>query len=222
MAEEDTHESLSDYPLDRAYTTECSERRTVASYADLSYDEYQPQGYARNRSTGASEASMDRSYAHGDGWHAGHTEWDHRIDEAPQEHDGRADTRTGFDPRDASDPDKYRRLVPWQEGQWDTTRRARNQEADCNRWVSMFSSAMGLSPHQKKRCGAIMDGFNMKFAGTYKTETVVLAAISIVANEDNRWIRDENEYKELLRDVGATLKDIRKCRQLVKKHSDVL
>lgn len=182
--------------------------------------QYQPLSKDSRRSVARSEASVGRSYRYGDGWHGGHTEWDHKIDQGPQDHDGRADTRTGFNPKDADKPKKYERLIPWQEDRWDHERRDR--KSDNTRWVSMFCSKLDMTPYQTDRCGAAMEDLDMSHMAHYNVETVVLSIISLVANEDDRWIRDEDGFRTIMTDVGASLKDVRKCRQLIRRKSEVL
>lgn len=214
-----------EYRIDRRDESEAAER-TRERREDVRDDpEYQPLSEDSSRSVARSEASVERSYKHGDGWHGGHTEWDHEIDQGPQDHDGRANTRTGFDPRDADNPERYKRLVPWQEGQWtsDVSRDTANNKADQRRWCQTFCSRLDVHGHQRERVMAIIEGVpRIDKMGVYKTEVIILAAISIVANENDRWIRDESGYRRLLRDLGASLRDIRKCRQLLKRKSEVL
>jgi hypothetical protein len=55
----------------------------------------------------------------------------------------------------------------------------------------------------------------------YSSQMVVLAIISIVANEDNWFIRDEDDYRRLLEDTDTSLRDISNIRQLVRDKSDL-
>lgn len=219
MTDKDDHPALKGkYPIDKDYIDPPSER------ADVSTTKEDPDDVDFSEVEDVSSEHTDMSHTFmKDGSGLGGTAWDHEIDEnAPQEHDGRASTRTGFDPRESDDPRKWRRLGAYQDGVWNPDRDQQNNAADQRRFVSMFSSQLGLSNYQKERCLKISADLNFAHMAHYPTETVVLSIISLVANEDGRWIRDEHQFHVLVRDVGATMKDIRSCRQLVRRKSNVL
>lgn len=224
MAEEDTHPALRNHPIDPSYIrgVEGTETHRERDMRRLDYRDWEELGNHRDASTGSTEAPIDRSHLHGDGWHDFHTEWDHTIDQGPQEHDGRATTRTGFNPYDSDDPEKFKRLLEWQEDRWDPDHHTQQRYAGARRDMKTFTSQLGMTKYQTERCVEILESVNTKHMAHYTVEIVSLAIISLVANEDNRWIRDEAKFRKLMLDLGATLRDVRKCRRLVKAKSDVI
>lgn len=222
MTDKDDHPSLKDkYPIDEDYLDPPSQR------ADISTTEEDPKDVDFSAIQHVSSRHTDMSHTHwtGDASGGGGTAWDHEIDEnAPQEHDGRAKTRTGFDPRDSDDPEKWKRLGAYQEGRWGHESHYPDQgrAVDQRRFVSMFSSQLDLTPYQTAQSLEISADLNFGHMAHYPTETIVLSIITLVANADGRWIRDEEQFKVLVKDVGASMKDIRSCRQLIRRKSDVL
>lgn len=225
MTKEEDHPKLKGYPIDTDYI-DVETRRADVSLA--SHDPDDDTDFSEVENVPADDMSgeaTDMSYRYGilDGHGMGGTAWDHEIDEnAPQEHDGRARTRTGFDPREANDSHLFRRLALWQDGMWANERSTRNNMADKKRWVSGFSSQLELTPYQQERVLYVAEDVDMSHMAHYKTEVVVLAIISLVANEDGRWIRDEKEFKQLVKSVGASARDVRSCRLLVRRKSKKL
>lgn len=218
----DDHPKLKDkYEIDEDYIDPPSER------ADVSTTEEDPDSvdFSEVEDVPSSEHT-DMSYTFMlDGSGLGGTAWDHEIDmNAPQEHDGRARTRTGFDERESDDPRKWKRLSAWQEGRWGDESHYPDQgrEVDQRRFLSMFSSGLDLTTYQRGRVAAVIAELNFGHMAHYSTETIILSIISLVVNEDGRWIRDEEHFKRLVRDVGASPRDIRSCRQLVRRKSDLL
>lgn len=148
---------------------------------------------------------------------------DELIDEtAIIENDGRSKTRTFFYPSEADDERRYRRLIRWQDGEGDTQRAVENRAADRRRTIDIFCGHLGMGTYQRERVKSIMEDLNMSHMAHYSSEKVILAIISLVANEDGWLIRDNETYRDLIRDVNSSLKEIRKIRLLVKRKSDVI
>jgi len=150
---------------------------------------------------------------------------DDKIDkEAVIENDGRSNTRTFFYPSSApSDKQKqFKRMIRWQDGEGSSDRAMKNRAADKSRYIDTFCSYIGMSSYHMDRVQHIMDSINMRYMAHYSSQMVVLAIISIVANEDNWFIRDEDDYRRLLKDTDTSLRDISNIRQLVREKSDVL
>lgn len=151
------------------------------------------------------------------------SDYDEEIDQnAPQDHDGRAETRTGFNPRESPDEEKWRRLNTLNDDGRHPLRAVQNRAADRGRYVQTLCAALDMSPYHKERVQYIVDGLNMSHMAHYNSQMVVLAIISLVANEDGRWIREEEMFRNLMEDVDVTLRQLKKIRALVRRKSDRL
>lgn len=147
---------------------------------------------------------------------------DERIDQnAIIENDGRSDTNTFFYPNEAAPTrrQQFKRLIEYQDGMYKDERKAETQQADMRRWVSTICSKLDMSSYHTGRVEHICSGLNMKHMAHYSTEKVIIAVISLVANEDDRFIRDERVFRNLMGEVGTTLEELRKVRALVKRKS---
>lgn len=149
---------------------------------------------------------------------------DEKIDEsAIIEHDGRASTRTFFYPEQAPQrsQQQYKRLIQWQEDKWSGMKNAQ-RAADRRRTVGTFCSQLDMSEYHNKRVTNVMEGLNMSHMAHYSSEKVILAIISLVANADGRFIRDEDAFRELVSLVDSDLGEIKRVRELVRDKSDRL
>ncbi len=148
------------------------------------------------------------------------------------ERDDRGQTRTGFNPSEASDgimsksvtrDGKEQTFAQWlrtlQDGYRDSSRKEENMREEERKFIETTTSFLGMTEYQSERVKHIIDGMNFRYLGPYPMETAVLATISIVANEDDRWIREEDEYERLVSDIDSSMKDIKNVRQLVKNNS---
>lgn len=152
-------------------------------------------------------------------------ETDELIDEnAIIENDGRSDTRTFFYPSQAPERQqrKFKRLIRWQDGEGDSQRDVENRAADRRRAVETFCGHLDMTPYHRERVKHVMEGVNMSHMAHYSSEKVILAIISLVANEDNRFIRDEPTFRNLLNDVGSDLRELKRIRELVRRKSERL
>lgn len=154
---------------------------------------------------------------------------DELIDEnAIVEHDGRATTRTFYYPQEAPERvrKKFARMLRWQEGERDDStpggRRGQNLRADTRRWSDTFTSQLEMTPHQRRRVECIVEDLTMSHMAHYSAQEVILGTITIVANEDNRFVRDEQAFKELVEDVGSDMYTIKRIRGLVRQKSDLV
>lgn len=158
---------------------------------------------------------------------SGASSWvDEQYEDAPTAHDGRAKTRTGFNPNDADDPHKWKRLNKLQEGVGDSERKARNRTADHRRWINMFTTRLECTTHQQRRVHHVIGDIEMDHMAHYSAEKVILGTISLVADADasrhGTPMRDREDFRTLLTSVDSDLKELRSIRKLVRNTSDVL
>lgn len=149
---------------------------------------------------------------------------DEQIDQnAVIEHDGRASTRTFFYPEEADDAhvERFQRLIQWQEDKWSGMKNAQ-RAADRMRTIGNFCGTLDMSPHQQRRVECIVDGINMSHMAHYSSQKVIIAVVSLVANEDGRFIRDEGAFRDLLVDVGSDLDEVKNVRSLIRDKSERL
>lgn len=136
--------------------------------------------------------------------------------------DQRADTRTTFYRSDIEALDvsprrkkRLKRVLRRQEGEdygegtsEDKTRRQRkqqNREEWKRRMVSTYGSQLELTRRQKERAEHwILDVLSINSFGHYSVEEVILGVINVVAREDARYIEDEAQFHDLMREVGIT------------------
>lgn len=147
--------------------------------------------------------------------------------EAIIENDGRSNTRTFFYPEDAEYDSKqkekqYKRLIRWQDGERHPTesRAAANFKADMRRTAETFCSQCGFTTHQTDRVAYIMEKLNVNSYGHYSTEKVILAVMSLVANEDKRLLRDEPIFRDLAEQVGMSMEQVRTVRRMTRERTD--
>lgn len=147
------------------------------------------------------------------------------IDEnAVIEHDGRASTRTFFYVAEAAERSKrqFERMIRLQEGEGDPQRDVENRAADRRRTVDGFCSQLDMSDYHKERVEHVVGGLNMSHMAHYSSPKVILAIISLIANEDDRFIRDEETFRDLMTDVGTSLDELKNIRELVRQKSERL
>lgn len=179
-------------------------------------------GEAANVST----ENVDMTHVFDVGGGAGSAEKiDDLIDEnAVIENDGRSQTKTFFYPSEADgwDHGQAERLARLQDGHRSPERNEQNRAADRRRWAESFGAKLGCTDHQIERTKHIVAGMNMSHMGYYSSQKIILATISLVANEDGRFIRDEVGFKELMRDVETTMDELKQMRRLIRDKSDRL
>lgn len=145
------------------------------------------------------------------------------------EHDGRADTRTFFRTVEAPEDkqETYDRLIGYQEGMWDQqSHETKQNEADRMRWIGDFCGKLDMTPHQQRRVEHVCDEIDMSHMAHYSSEKVILAVISIVADEDasrhGERMRDRSDFRELLEAVGSDLTELKSIRKLTRQKADSL
>lgn len=205
-----------DYPIDDDYI-DVEQRR-----ADISDSGAAERDDELDRSP--KSQITDRSHAYGDYKGSGASnEVDEMIDEnAIVENDGRSKTRTFFYPSEAPDRRRWKRLSDIQNGRGENDNTKRTLKADNRRWLDAMSTKLDITEHQHERAQHIVEGIELSNMAHYSAQAVLLAVISLVANEDDWWIRDDPMYKRLVDDVGCDLRDIRNIRRLVRDKSERL
>lgn len=173
------------------------------------------------------ELNYDYSYLFDTGFGAGsNNDIDDMIDDAGIiENDGRSQTRTTFLAGEASYASEkrytqYKRLAKVNDGMWDSNRGADNFKADMRRTAKTFCSQMEFRERQTERVLWVLNHLSINSFGHYSTEKVLMAVISLVANEDRRLIRDEPDYRELVSAVGMTMDEVKRVRMMVRERTD--
>ncbi len=145
-------------------------------------------------------------------------------EEAIIEHDGRSTARTFYYVEEAPEHKRkqFKRMLQHQEDMYhpSRSRAGANFRADMERTAKTFCSQCELNSYQTERVLHVMDDLDVNSYGHYSTEKVILAVISLVANEDQRLIRDEPEYRDLVEQVGMTLEEVRKVRLMTRERTD--
>lgn len=206
-----------DTPIDEDYI-DVTRRR-----ADVSSDEEEAESDTFERGSRAHQnADMGRTFDMSAGAGAA-SDIDELIDQnAIVEHDGRAETRTFYYPSEAPEGRRRRmaRMLRWQEGERAPERDAQNKEADRFRWVDTFTSELEMTDLQQERVQLVVDEVNMKHMANYSAEKVILGIITLVANEDDRWIREEDGFRGLMTDLDSDLDEIKSIRKLIRTKSE--
>jgi hypothetical protein len=150
--------------------------------------------------------------------------------------DQRADTKTTYYDSDIDSlhvsprrKKQLKRMLRFQEGEQVNvkefdSRGSQNHKEDKRRMVSTFGSQLSLTPAQKERVKhLVMDVMDINSFGPYSFEQVIIATINVVAREDERWIEDEDQFKEFMMYVDITddgspdMKKLRRLRTLVRE-----
>lgn len=132
--------------------------------------------------------------------------------EAPVEHDGRAETRTTFIPSDADDVRKFQTLREEQE----QCSGSESRNTDQKRRVGAWASALLLTDYQRERVRHHLDEININEHGR-DVETVGLALITLVTNEDDRALRRETEFHDIRDTLEVTTSNLNTARNSLRK-----
>ena len=138
--------------------------------------------------------------------------------------DGRSKSKTFFYPDDVDGVSdqrikQYKRMLRWNEGEGESDRSARSFKADQRRSVQTLCNQSNLNDYQRDRVLAIMKELNINSFGQFSTEHVALGVMTLVANEDRRMLRDEDEFRRVMKSVGASLNDVRTIRWMVRSRT---
>lgn len=147
----------------------------------------------------------------------------YRDDVSLEAADGRSQTETYFHP-DNAPSDKialYRRLYRIQEGVRvnDGERRGRNREVDRKRDAETVMSQLRMPSGQQDRVETILKDYDIN---GIRAEKVIFAVISLVCNENNRRVREEDRWNELRESFNINSDELRVIRSKVQKESQYL
>lgn len=161
-----------------------------------------------------------------------------RANSRPPDHDGRAPTRTYFDPRDVReqypggmkhrDPAERRSwtsLAKWQDGaNSDISRGGQNWWADKQRWVDTFSDLIGATHYHRDRTKYILEKLDMTpyRSARIPAELVIVGILSLLIDADVtdfecRALRRDGT-KELLADLDSNVSEYEQVRKLLRAH----
>lgn len=127
-------------------------------------------------------------------------------DGTPIEHDGRAKTKTTFNPNEGEGPIDWHSLRKRQAGNRSLGSGERKREVDRQRDVGVVAGQVDLSPTQRDRAIAIVDEMNL-VQGSLPAEAFVLGAVTIAANEDDRALRSGELGDEATAETWANIQD---------------
>jgi hypothetical protein len=137
--------------------------------------------------------------------------------EDPISHDGRAKTKTTFYANQGGGDTDWDRLAKINDGLFDNDARRRGRDADRKRDLRIFSEVCELTDHQQKRSLYILDC--VEDVPQYQSdEVLLLSIISLVANEDDRRIRGEEQFRSLREDCHVPPSRIRKARERLREN----
>jgi len=132
--------------------------------------------------------------------------------EAPQSHDGRAETRTKFYPEEGSDNIDYEWLAKLNDGLYRGNDKHRENHAERRRDMEIFCSATNLKEYKMERCKYLLQ--KVENGKRHESnEVLILSIISLVANENERMIRQEDTFQELCESCNVTRSQIRNSRE---------
>jgi len=132
---------------------------------------------------------------------------------APRSHDGRALTRTKFYPSESSDNSEinYTRLAKLNDGMYSEKRDDRKREAQRLRDLDAFCSTLNITQTDKERCLYLHN--QVEDIRRHETdEVLLLAIITLVANENERMIRQEDMFNDICESCSVTRSQIRNSR----------
>lgn len=210
-------------PIDDDYIGVESRRADLSTHEEEDDLDRSPSS-AQHPDTSTDSVDMSHTFDIGGGSGAA-SAIDELIDKnAVIENDGRSRTRTFFYPSEAGGWTRKRakRLAKLQDGHRSPERKEQNRGADRRRWAESFGSKLGMNGYQIERVKHIVGGMNMSHMGYYSSSKIILATITLVANEDDRFIRDEIGFKELMRDVDTDMDELKQMRRLIRNKSDRL
>ena len=231
MSEHDAHPALSGYDIDDEYI-DVEPQRSAINIDEEQRDTPPDKREVCKPNNVAGEQSVDMSHVfgrmQGDG---SQTFGDLQIDaRKATERDDRGG-ETGMDVSDAGGyysekiirDGKQRTRAEWllllNNGYRSQSRKQDNQTADNERWIDTFTAQLELTDYQISEVRRIIKSIDMSKFGTYTVEIIVLAAISMVTQQDDRMVRDERKYKKLLVAANGDFRDIRRVRNLIKEKS---
>lgn len=153
---------------------------------------------------------------------------------SPQENDGRSETVTGFDPRDAPSGERVYRQGEWMtkwewlnqlnDGVQDKERGKQNWKAGKLNDAKLIADHLSLQPAETDKLLRMAEEIDFNNFGSHTTEQVLVACASLVSDEnttvyDNRIIL-RDEFKELMEAFDMGSKEHRQIRQSIRERTD--
>ena len=166
-----------------------------------------------------------------------------RENSRPEDHDGRAPTRTYFSYADA--PTEYppwqrhrkprekrswKVIAGWQDGvNSDISRGGQNWWADKQRWIETFGDRMGATTYHRDRAKHVLENIDLQRyqSGRIPVEQVIVGILSLLIDADindfemRSYAREDT--RSLLDDLDMDVGDYERIRKLIREyHKDVL
>lgn len=165
----------------------------------------------------------------------GNGEQERYIDKtSPQENDGRSETVTGFDPRDAPSGERVYREGQWMDkwewfnqlndGVQDKERGKQNWRAGKRNDAKLIADHLSLAPSERDKLVRMAEEIDFNNFGSHTTEQVLVGCASLVSDEnttvyENRIIL-QDEFRELMEVLGMGSKEHRQIRQSIRDRTD--
>lgn len=153
---------------------------------------------------------------------------------SPQENDGRSETVTGFDPRDAPNRERVYRQGEWMtkwewlnqlnDGVQDKERGKQNWQAGKMNDAKLIADHLSLPPTEREKLLRMTEEIDFNNFGSHTTEQVLVACASLCSDEnttvyENRIIL-QDEFRELMDAFDMGSKDHRQIRQSIRDRTD--
>lgn len=167
--------------------------------------------------------------------YGGNGEQERFIDKtSPRENDGRSETVTGFDPKDAPSGERVYRGGEWMskwewlnqlnDGVQDKERGKQNWRAGKINDAKLIANHLSLSPSERDKLLRMADEIDFNNFGSHTTEQVLMGCASLVSDEnttvyENRIIL-QDEFRELLDAFDMGSKEHRQIRQSIRERTD--
>jgi len=139
----------------------------------------------------------------------------------PTEHDGRAKTNTTFNPSEApEDYDDWERRASIQDGQYANDNNIEKRKANRRRDLATWAERVKLTSWQEKHAEKLLNYLHENGDDDWqpiKDESFILAIMTRAANREDRLIRQEEEFKELIDTLNVERKSIRTERENIRE-----
>jgi len=138
----------------------------------------------------------------------------------PTEHDGRAKTSTTFNPSEASeDYDDWVRRASIQDGQYADDNNIEKRKANRRRDLATFADDI-LTSQEEEYAECLLNYLHENGDDDWQPindESFILAIMTRAANREDRLIRQEEEFKELIDILRVERKSIRTERENIRE-----
>jgi hypothetical protein len=138
----------------------------------------------------------------------------------PTEHDGRAKTNTTFNPSEApEDYDDWERRASIQDGQYANDNNIEKRKANRRRDLATFADGV-LTSQEEEYAECLLNYLHENGDDDWQPindESFILAIMTRAANREDRLIRQEEEFKELIDTLNVERKSIRTERENIRE-----